>query len=122
MDELQAKVKDWIVYVFGEPILYDRKERAMRVLEEAMELAQAEGVTFVDMERLALRCMSRPAGRPNEEAAQVMVTLLGWAAGAHFRLGDSLQNELLRIHDPAVMETIRAKQQQKAAAGVGRMP
>ncbi len=39
----QNEIARWAVQCFG-PKTMDRKERATRVLEEALELAQAEGI------------------------------------------------------------------------------
>lgn len=91
----------------------------MRVLEEALELAQAEGVDLATAQRVATRTFSRPVGDRKQEAAQVAVTLLAWSAGAESNLSTLIANELTRIETPEVMERIRQKQAQKFAEGVG---
>lgn len=77
-DERQQLVRDWVQRAFS-PILAnpaDVKERARRVLEEALELYQSAGGVYTDVAPLAQRTFSRPVGSLEQEAGQVGVTLL----------------------------------------------
>jgi nucleoside 2-deoxyribosyltransferase len=61
---------DWCHQTFGDVAL-DRVERAVRLLEEAMELAQTQGISPTLVQRLADRVFSRPAGVTLQEVGQV---------------------------------------------------
>ena len=117
---MQSRVAAWVRSAFGDAAMIDRWERAARVLEEAIELAQSQGMSEPDVARIAYRTFSRPIGQPHQEAAQVMVTLLAWAASAGVDLDSVTAEEIERIEQPEVMARIRAKQAEKAAAGTGR--
>lgn len=43
LDDLQVRVGRWVRSTFANEALIDRWERASRVVEEAIELGQAEG-------------------------------------------------------------------------------
>lgn len=116
LDALQRVVGHWVVRYIGPDLLIDRRERALRVLEEAIELAQAEGLSRDSVARLSDRAFSRPAGEPRSEAAGVLVTLLAWAVGAQVSLWDEAIREVRRIHR-LPPEAVRLKQAEKARAG-----
>lgn len=117
--ELRLRVRNWIVRAFGEAILLNRAERAARVLEEAAELAQAEGVTPEWARRIVERCYSRPKGVAAQELAQLMVVVLGHSAAAGIDVEAVTIAEIERIEQPAVIARIRLKQAEKAADGTG---
>src|SRR4051812_11277389 len=54
-----ASVLAWAVRSFG-PIALNRDERAARMAEEAVEVAQVEGVPLDVMQRITARVYSRP--------------------------------------------------------------
>lgn len=60
--------------MFG-PIALDRKERAARFIEEAIELAQAEDLPLNLVMAVASRVYARPAGDVQKEIGQAQVTL-----------------------------------------------
>jgi hypothetical protein len=64
----------WAAETFG-PIALDREERLLRFLEEAIELAHAEGMMALMLECIIDRVYSRPAGAPLKEIAQCQATL-----------------------------------------------
>lgn len=66
-DERQAIAGQWACRCFGEQVTADRKERALRVLEEAIELAQAEGIEVNQAANLVGYVYSRPPGEPSQE-------------------------------------------------------
>lgn len=76
------EVLEWAEQTFG-PVARDRHERACRFLEEAIELAQAEGLTNEMVTSIALRVFSCPAGNTAKEVGQAMMTLncLAWNSG-----------------------------------------
>ena len=117
---MRSRVMSWLRTTFSAAALTDRWERASRVIEEAAELAQAEGLSEADVIRTVKRTFSRPVGEASQEAAGLMVTLLAWAGAAMVDLGAVTRKEIDRIEMPENVAAIRAKQAEKAEAGVGR--
>lgn len=110
MRAFQDRVCEWIVKCFP-PMLYaSKRERALRFLEEAMELVQAEGLTCHDAHRVITYVFNRAVGETQQEIGGVLVTLaaLCWNEGIY--LDVAAKQEIERIEDPAIMETVRAKQ------------
>lgn len=118
-DALQTRIARWVVEAFGNKIFHDRQERARRVLEEAIELAQSENIELAQAERLLKHVYSRPAGRPEQEAAGVGTTLFSWAAATDNDLLDLVETEYRRITDPETMKKIRLKNLEKRRTGIG---
>jgi hypothetical protein len=116
---MSQRIAAWVVQVFGEDVLRDRVERAARVLEEALELAQACGVSRETAEGLVARVYARPPGDAAIEAAQVGVCLIAWAEGAQEDLGTLVDDEIDRIESLPV-EKIRARHAAKVRAGIAR--
>jgi hypothetical protein len=115
-DQRQARVVDFVKTRFGEANM-DRRERAARVLEEALEIAQVEGMTIADVAKLGNHVYSKPAGEPAQEAAGTGVALLAYAAAVGVSADAVEAAEVDRIHSlPA--EHFRARHQAKAEAGV----
>jgi hypothetical protein len=114
---LQTAVGGWVVDVLGVASALNRKERALRVLEEALELAQAEQVDCTQASCVLGRVYSRPVGDPVQEAGGLGVTVLAYfnAIARDFHAGVS--DELARIQDPAVIDGIRIRQAEKKRAG-----
>jgi hypothetical protein len=104
---------------FGEAVLVDRRERAMRVLEEASELAQAAGVAPAEAAAIAARVWSRPPGDADQEAAGVLFCVLMWCEASGLDIGLAMSRELSRVEAPGAAEACRAKHGQKVAAGIG---
>lgn len=120
-DARQERVKAWVRDCFGQSVMVDRFERIMRVLEEATELAQAEGIPIDVVQRVAPVVYTRPPGRPEQEAGGVMVTMLAYAAAAGFSLDEAETAEIARIHTKTP-EHFRKRQAEKAALGISRPP
>ena len=74
----QDRVSDWVRASFGDGAMH-RQERAMRVLEEAIELAQAEEIADEDVQRLSAHVYAKPPGSPDQEVGGIGVCLLAWA-------------------------------------------
>ena len=112
----QARVGEWVRTRFGTG--HDRRECAMRLLEEAVELAQAEGVGKAETGRVVAYVFDKPAGEPDQEAAGAGVCLLAWGAAADRPLWQLIEAEIERIHSKTA-DHFRARQNVKAAAGIG---
>jgi hypothetical protein len=115
-DVIQDDVSIWVADRFGLPCLLDTQERARRVLEEAIELAQAEGLSSEEVYRLTNRTYSRPVGSPMQEAAGLGVCLFAWAAAHGTPLMQLVRLEIERIKTIS-KDRLRAKIAAKVAAG-----
>ena|SRR5579864_8361452 len=113
---LEERVEYWIVTRIGAENAH-RRERAMRLLEEAVELAQAEGVTEEMVNRQTRHVFSRPAGDPAQEAAGVGVCLAGWCAASGHSVVSLTLRELERIEAKPV-EQIRGSLARKQDADI----
>lgn len=108
---LQDGLYEWLVYALGEDTATNPKDRAMRVLEEAVELAQALGVSEEACHRQVVHTYARPAGEPSQEVAGV---INGALMAAQCIGVDGLlmaEEELIRVWDR--VEEIRVKNRTK---------
>ena len=92
----QALILQWAVATFGH-IALDRKERARRLLEETIELAQAEFVSMDELEMIARRVFSRPPGNVAREIGQVQVTLECLAENLLMSADGECEKEFARV-------------------------
>jgi len=111
---LENRVADWVRTRIG-PEHMNRRERAMRLLEEVVELAQAEGVTFAQAWMQAVHVYERPAGEPKQEAGGVAVCLLAWCASIGISLEAIATAEVERI-EAKPLEEIRGSLARKQDA------
>ncbi len=113
---LVKKIVTWVAGTYGRASLMDRKNRAARVVEEALELFQSEGGTPEEADKIAKRTFSRPVGEPRQEAAGVQFTLLAYGYAANIDPVEACAEEVARVTAMPV-EHFRAKQREKFAAG-----
>lgn len=108
MSPFQERVAAWVVDAFGRQVAFDPQERAMRLLEEALELAQAAGLRKLQALALVEYVYGRPLGLVAQEVGGVMVTLAALCSAFYLDLGRCASDELAR----AIAHTreIRAKQ------------
>ncbi len=111
---LEDRVAHWVRTRLGAENLHHR-ERSMRLLEEAIELAQAEGITPDQVAKQVAHVFARPSGEPSQEAAGIAVCLLGWCAATGNSLLDLAHREIERIEAKPV-EQIRGSLARKADA------
>jgi hypothetical protein len=64
----------WAIETFG-PVASNRDERAARFVEEAIELAHAEGIGLLTIYRIMWRVYNRPRGNTAREIGQAQATL-----------------------------------------------
>lgn len=116
-DRRQTLAFGWAQDVFGHAKATNRETRAMRFLEEAIELAQTQGISLEQVETVARDVMSRPVGKTAQEIGGVMTTLLTLAENVGLSVDQCEFDELQRVlaEDP---EVFRAKQKDKAARGL----
>jgi hypothetical protein len=97
LDEDQRKLVAWGTECFGADHMADHKVRALRLLEEAIELSQAVSVPAEQCAKLVEYVYSRPAGNPQQELGGVGVTWLVAAAALGSSALEALHAEMERI-------------------------
>jgi hypothetical protein len=111
---LEYRMMRWVCSRIGADHMQP-KERAMRLLEESIELAQAEGITLQQVGKQVEHVYSRPIGFALSEAAGVAVCLLAYCAARDTTIDEIARVELTRIeHKP--IEQIRGSLARKADA------
>lgn len=75
LPSLQARAYEWAVACFGQAHTDDRDVRALRVLEEVLELAQAAGCDERTARRVLEYVYGRPAGVVSQEVGGTLITL-----------------------------------------------
>jgi len=106
-------LKGWLDKVFPEHPR-DVEERAIRFVEEALELAQVEGVSAHQMHGLVDQVFGKAPGERMQELGGVMVTLAAYCAVAGVDAGKAFDAEYARCNDPEVIVKIQRKHAQKA--------
>jgi len=119
-DARQKLLLEWVQKTFGVADC-SRFERARRLLEEAIEVAQAEGLLIEEVTRLADHIYGKPPGEPEKEAGAVGVTLLAYCEAAGFSAEEAEQTELQRV---LAMDRAECRRRHaiKAKAGVAPDP
>jgi len=115
----QAKVGAWVRHVFDEATALNVPERALRAVEETIELAQACDLSAETVHRLVDYVYSRPKGEPAKEIAGRLVTVYAAAVALGVDADEELEKELVRIWKPEVIERVRRRQAEKRAATTG---
>lgn len=116
-DVLQVRVWAWARATFGERVAADPHERVLRVLEEAAELAQAEGLPLHRARMMVDYVYSRPAGDPEQETSGAYLTLLAYAEFRGYSLDAVARRELRRISAPSAIKACRDKAARKGSLG-----
>lgn len=118
---LRHRIARFVATAFGSSLVMNKWERAMRCAEEALELAQAEGVSEEDAKRLVNRVYSRPVGDPLQEGAGLGVCWLVWTLTHDADPMDIVQTEIERV-EALPRERFYKKQSEKAMLGLGLFP
>lgn len=111
MRSFQQGVLAWMLECFGARVTEDKATRNYRFIEEALELAQACGMTKAEGAQLLDYVYGRPIGEPEQEVGGVMVTLAGVCAAQGIDMRHAAESELARVWTK--IEQIRAKQATK---------
>jgi hypothetical protein len=85
----------WAIRTFG-PVAANRDERAARFIEEALELAHAEGLDYLTINRIAARVYSRQRGYTPREIGQAMACLECLAENIGLSADTEAQQEFAR--------------------------
>ena len=81
---------------FGEDHMYDKQARALRLLEEAIELCQAVEVPKDQAARCVDIVYSRPSGTIGQELGGVLVCAHAFAFGQGYDIDAIMEKEVLR--------------------------
>lgn len=111
----QGEVLTWAVEAFGSTAR-DPLERAARLVEEAIEVAQAEGLSPVIIKRIMDRVYSRPPGDLWQELGGLQVTALALAQNRGLELDSCARMEFQRVRSKPMGWWCR-KHQEKIDAG-----
>ena len=112
--DYQSRVASWLSKCFGELIASDRRERAHRFLEEALELAQAASCTEEEAALLLSYVFGRPQGSVEGEIGGVLVTLAGLSQAYGVDMAGAGERELERNQNRTA--EIRAKRAKKVSS------
>lgn len=116
-NERQLTIGQWCISAFGEKQATSLPQRGLRLLEEALETAQAAGVTEEQAYRVVSYVFFREVGELSQELGGLGVTALalGQAAGIDVDLAE--QTEVGRILSKPV-EHWAARNQKKNDVGL----
>lgn len=115
-DDRQRIIQSWAVKTFGE-IANDSAERGRRLLEEALELAQAVGVRREDALALVERVFSNIPGEISREIGQCGLVLLSLAEQQGFSAEAEEAREIARVLS-LLPDYFRSRHDAKAEIGI----
>lgn len=120
INEYAHRVGYWVVSRLGIGAM-DPVERGRRMLEEALELAQALSVTEEEADNLLIHVYGKPPGIVAQEIGGLATTLLAVSIAAHIDFEFALQKEVERIESLSP-ERFRDRQRLNAQLGIGKTP
>lgn len=109
----QARVQPWMMACFGAEIAADKLERLDRLLEEVLELCQAQEYPEWRIDAIKRYTFDRPQGDVSQELGGVMVTLAALCLANDLDMHTAGETELARVSTPEMIAKIRAKQAAK---------
>lgn len=109
----QIRVQDWVVRTFGKESAHNATERALRTVEEVVELAQACNVDAATLHKLVDYVYARPVGEAGREIAGSLITLYSVASALGIDADMEFEIEMARVHQPEVVERCRRRQIEK---------
>lgn len=115
--DLEDRIRIYVEETYGKEFMHP-KERTLRVLEETVELVQAEEITREVCLDMVNHVYDRPCGNRWREAGGVAFTMMAWCASAGIRFIDLVLSEFHRNEDKT-KEDIQKSIARKAAAGLG---
>lgn len=116
IDQVQKQIEEWVTLCFGADQLNEPKVRAMRLVEEAIEFAQAVGVPVDKCHQLSEYVYGRPPGEAAQELGGVALTAIAAASSLKLQFGAALLDEVQRVTSKPP-EHFAARNQVKREAG-----
>lgn len=113
MEALQNRVVKWVRTVLGLEVLFSKRERTERFVEEAIELAQACDLPKERVQAFIDHVYSRPVGEVYQEIGGVMVTLCALGYVFEKDVETCFRMELNRIENPAIHAKLKEKHDAK---------
>lgn len=92
----QNKVVRWCKEAFGEKDARDKRMRALRFIEEGLELVQATGLSREEAKRVLDYVYDRPKGEIAQEIGGTMVALAALVGAHDLSMYTCGENELIR--------------------------
>lgn len=115
-DRRQAETHEWCVAAFGDHDARSIPQRGLRLMEEAIETAQACGCDAAILHRLIDHVYARPVGELAQELGGLGVTLLALAEAAGLSADDAELREIERVKAKPLAH-FAARNAAKTAAG-----
>lgn len=112
----QKAVHSWCKAAFGERNATHLPQRGLRLIEEALELAQACGCDREQIHKYVDYVYSRPVGTIHQEIGGLSITLLALSEAAGFFAEDCEVTEWNRLRTKP-LEDFRKRNEDKDAAG-----
>jgi len=97
MKPIYAIASDWAIRCFGQAHVTNKRIRALRLVEEAIEYAQACGVLDHDVIFTAEQVYKRPPGDRYQELGGVFMTAIVAAAAQGWDVDLVFETELRRV-------------------------
>lgn len=113
----QLAVTKRAIMCFGDKEVASVPQRGLRLLEEALELAQACGVSIDMVDKVKDHVYSRPVGVITQEIGGVGVTLLVLASAMNVYADECEEAECIRLMEVPV-EHFKARNKAKNDAGL----
>lgn len=111
---LQARCTDWARVCFPDDPIIRPKVRAIRFLEEAIELVQTMDISREKAHELVDYVFNRPVGYPAQELGGTMLTLMLVAEALDLDAGGEAEAELVSAYER--IPQIREKSKNKVKA------
>jgi hypothetical protein len=109
---MQQRAQAWVETTLSGQVT-DVKTRAARFLEEALEAAQAAGLSAADADLVLDQVYNAPPGRLYQELGGSMTTLCALASAAAMDLQNAVLEEMERMETPEIREKVRRRQASK---------
>lgn len=119
-DGLTDIIHDWGIRAFGEANFNSPQERAVRLLEEAAELVQSEGITPDLALKVVHSVFDRPRGDPMHEAGGVLLTMAAYLRTRGWHPHNILLMEVRRVLEIPI-EKFRQRNREKIKADLTKV-
>ena len=118
LKDIQQTMREWVISRLGKRAM-NRKERARRFIEEAVELVQSCGLPLSEVTPIVNFVYQKPKGRIGQEIGGVYTTLVTLAEASNCDAHICALMECDRIHS-LPPEKFRNRQRQNVKDGIGK--